>query len=216
MIVQHFEQYITILKEWLPKDASVAIAMNGKYAYYLPGIFPIPIEVDQNVEKCELAYEVSLKQTKIEKLIQDEQADESYYGIGYPIWIQDQKAVVIIALPPTITSSVENPLTFLTGKHNNCWSPIAVENISYIESLQKKTLFHNNKKSYQSSYTLKELTDLLPAYFIRIHRSYIVNIKNIKEISRDLSSTILITLFDNTTLPVSQTYAPKVRSVLGF
>lgn len=213
MIFQNVEQYISILKEWLPKDASVAIAVNGVYAYYLPGIYPIQIEVNEKVHKNDLAYEVSLKKTKIEKLIQHH---ESYYGIGYPICIQNQEAVVIIALPPANAQKIETPLTFLTGKQNDCWAPISVENIYYIESLQKKTLFHNNKKSYQTIYTLKELTNLLPTYFIRIHRSYIVNINNIKEISRDFSSTILITLSDNTTLPVSQTYAPKVRSILGF
>lgn len=216
MKVQNIEQYITILKEWLPKDASVAIAMEGKYVYYLPGIYPIHIEEGQEVDQCDLAYEVSLKQTKIEKLIQQAQPTESYYGIGYPIYIQNQQAVVIIALPPTSSEKERIPLTFLTGKYNDCWSPISVENISYIESLQKKTLFHNNKKPYQTIYTLKELTNLLPSYFIRIHRSYIVNIKNIKEISRDFSSTISITLSDNTTLPVSQSYVQKVRAVLGF
>ena len=52
--------------------------------------------------------------------------------------------------------------------------------------------------------------------FIRIHRSYIVNISYIKEISRDFSSNIQITLKDGTVLPVSQTYSANVRKKLGF
>lgn len=215
MKFQNIEQYTTILKEWLPKDASVAIAVNGVYTYYLPGMYPINIEVNQEVSKHELAYEVLKKKEKIEKLIQEEH-DFSYYGIGYPLSIQDEEAVVIIALPPASFTRTIDPLTFLTGKLNDCWAPIKIENIPYIESLQKKTLFYNNKKCYQTNYTLKELTQLLPNYFIRIHRSYIVNINNIKEITRDYSSTILITLSDNTTLPVSQTYVAKVRMILGF
>ena len=56
---------------------------------------------------------------------------------------------------------------------------LPIEEISHIESLQKKTWFYANDQGYQSIYTLKDLSYQLPNSFLRIHRSYIVNISYI-------------------------------------
>src|SRR5690606_28301000 len=101
-------------------------------------------------------------------------------------------------------------------RSDDCWFPVAVDKISHIESFQKKTWFYKTNESYQTIYTLKDLVDQLPNYFLRIHRSYIVNIQHILEISRDFSSNMMITLKNGTVLPVSQSYSAKVRKTLGF
>ncbi|MFJ7669728.1 LytTR family transcriptional regulator DNA-binding domain-containing protein, partial [Lysinibacillus sp. NPDC097195] len=51
-----------------------------------------------------------------------------------------------------------------------------MDKISYIESLQKRTWFYVETDQFKTSITLKELQMRLPPFFIRIHRSYIVNI----------------------------------------
>jgi DNA-binding LytR/AlgR family response regulator len=58
----------------------------------------------------------------------------------------------------------------------------------------------------------------LPVSFLRIHRSYIVNIDMINNIERGLSAPLSITLSTSKEqkLPVSQSYVREVRRRLGF
>lgn len=216
MIYENAERYIQILKEWIPKEASVAIATGGVYSYYLPGFHDIGIELGNSVQQGDIAKEVSMKKQKVERYIDNANDRAPYYGIGYPIVLEEKEAAVVIILPPTHSNTAKPTLTFLTGKHENRWCPVPIEEIAFIESLQKKTWFYNKDEAYQSIYTLKELEQSLPDQFLRIHRSYIVNIKEITEIARDFSSSILIKLKNGTTLPVSQTYTAQVRKTLGF
>lgn len=216
MIYENAKQYVKILKEWLPKEASVAIAVEGVYAYYAAGIHDIGIEIGTATQKGDIAFEVAKVKQKVERYIEQSNYRAPYFGIGYPITLANQDATVVIVLPPAHAATKKETLDFLTGKNEKCWCPIPVEEIAYIESLQKKTLFYNTDETYQSIYTLKELVQLLPSHFLRIHRSYIVNIKEITEISRDFSSNILITLKNGATLPVSQSYTSVVRKTLGF
>ncbi|CAM5568318.1 Transcriptional regulatory protein YpdB OS=Lysinibacillus sphaericus OX=1421 GN=ypdB_3 PE=4 SV=1 [Lysinibacillus sphaericus] len=94
--------------------------------------------------------------------------------------------------------------------------PVVIDKISYIESLQKKTWFYVEKEQFKTSITLKELQMRLPPFFIRIHRSYIVNIHFIKKMARDLTSNFIVTLKDGTELPVSQSYLNNLRNALEF
>lgn len=216
MIYENAEQYVKILKEWIPKEASVAIAVEGFYIYYVAGIHDIGIELGQAIQTGDIAYEITKKKIKIEQSVENSNYRAPYYGVGYPIHLAGKEAAVVIILPPAHAALSKKTLAFLTGRNEKYWRPVPVENIAYIESLQKKTLFYNTDETFQSIYTLKELAYLLPDEFLRIHRSYIVNIKEIAEISRDFSSNILITLRNGAILPVSQSYTGLVRKTLGF
>lgn len=216
MIHEKEDQYVQILKEWIPKEASVAIATEGIYTHYVPGIHDIGINVGKSVQQGDIANEVMTKKRKVEHYIEDSNYRASYYGIGYPIILGEKEAVIVIILPPFHQSDPTEVLTFLTGKFDDCWCPVLVDDIVYIESLQKKVWFYRKGEAYQSIYTLKELTTLLPNNFLRIHRSYIVNINQIVEISRDISSNIIITLTNGAVLSVSQSYSVPVRKALGF
>ena len=79
----------------------------------------------------------------------------------------------------------------MTGKQEDEWNPIPIEKVSYIESLQKKTWFYANKEPYKTNIPLKDLQLRLPDNFLRIHRSYIVNISFIDRITRDFSSNLM-------------------------
>lgn len=209
-------ELINVMKDWIPKEASIAVAADHAYLHYISGKHDIRIQKGQIIEKGSIAEAVFSKKCKVEKLMDDSIFGIPYYGIGYPIDIEENAGVLIIILPTTYHFLKQEPLSFLTGKNKDCWSPVAIEEISHIESLQKKTWFYTNDQSYNSIYTLKNLVYQLPHSFLRIHRSYIVNIIYIHEISRDFSSTMQITLKNGTVLPVSQTYAADVRKKLGF
>ena len=123
---------------------------------------------------------------------------------------------LIVILPPNYHVLRHEPFRFLTGKQEEEWCPVAIEEIAYIESLQKKTWFYVASEQFCTSYTLKDLQLRLPKTFLRIHRSYIVNIPSIQRISRDITSNLVLTLRDGTELPVGQTYMADVRKALGF
>ncbi|WP_438727442.1 LytR/AlgR family response regulator transcription factor [Parasphingorhabdus sp. DH2-15] len=69
-----------------------------------------------------------------------------------------------------------------------------------------RTLLHNA--------SLNEMEDALPATFLRIHRSHIVNIRFIQSLVRDASGTGTLQLQDSIALPVSRRIMPKVRQAL--
>ena len=216
MTNEDIQQLVSVMQDWIPKDASIAIAHDNRYLHYISGVHDIRIKKGQTVEKGSIAESVFKKGCRVEQLMDDSIFGVSYYGIGYPVDVNEEKAALVIILPTTYHFLKKQPLSFLTGRMNDSWCPIPLEQISHIESQQKKTWFYADDEMYSIIYTLKELSFQLPSNFLRIHRSYIVNISSIIDISRGFSSTMQLTLRDGTVLPVSQTYSNQVRTKLGF
>ncbi len=213
---ERYRQYMTILEDWIPKDAGVAVAVGGHYIYYVAGIHTIPIEQGQVVQKGSIAEHVISHRCKFEKVMDQSLIGIPYYGIGYPIDVDGEPGALVVILPPNYHVLRHEPFRYLTGKQEEDWSPIPIEQISHIESLQKKTWFYADDEQYSTNFTLKDLLLRLPKSYMRVHRSYIVNISYIDRISRDLSSNFVLTLKDGTELPVSQTYMSQLRKSLGF
>jgi len=210
------QQIFTFIKEWIPKEASFAIVIDSQYVYYHAGRYDIHLKVGHYIESAGIAEKTITNNYRTEALVEHSSTTVSYYGIGYPIQIKEQPAAVIIILPPDYFYQHKEPLHFLTGKTDDIWFPIALEQVAYIESHLKKTWFYSNGVCYSSIHTLKALDEKLPDSFLRIHRSYIVNIQYIQQITRDHSSNFLLTLKDQTILPVSSTYTNYFRTKLGF
>ncbi|MEK5145578.1 LytTR family DNA-binding domain-containing protein [Psychrobacillus sp. FSL K6-4615] len=214
--IEQLKQYSLIMEEWVPKEASIAIAARDQYIYYQAGGHDLHLKAGQKIHPNSVADLVLTKGCRIEAVLEDALFQVPYYGIGYPIEINGEKAALVVILPPHHAVPITSPYKFLTGKQEDEWKPISIEKVSHIESLQKKTWFYANKEPYKTSIPLKELQLRLPDNFLRIHRSYIVNISFIDRIVRDFSSNLLIQLQDGTELPVSQSYMTDVRAVLGF
>jgi hypothetical protein len=210
------EQYVSIIGDWIPKEAAIAIAVGGRYIYYLEGIQDIRLIEGQPVAPGSIADKVITKRLKVDKIMDNTLFGSPYYGIGYPIDLQGEPGALLVILPSNYHVLKHEPFRFLTGKQEDEWCPVPVEEIAYIESLQKKTWFYVDSEQYWTSHTLKDLQVRLPETFLRIHRSYIVNILAIERISRDITSNLLLRLRDGTELTVSQTYMTEVKKVLGF
>lgn len=210
------EQMGFIIGDWIPKEASIAIAVEGRYIYCKEGIQRLPIVEGQPVLAGSIADQVGKEGKRIEKLVDAAVAGWPYYGIGYPVQIGGMSGVLVVILPADYPLRQKEPLKFLTGKMEEAWRPVPVERISHIESSQKKTWFYAEEETYCSIHTLKNLRSQLPDYFLPVHRAYIVNIHYIEEISRDLASNLGLTLKDGSVLPISQNFAAEVRDRLGF
>ena len=65
------------------------------------------------------------------------------------------------------------------------------------------------------SATLNELEETLPATFLRVHRSHLINVMFVKALKRDASGTGTLSLADQIEVPVSRRIMPKVREALA-
>jgi two-component system, LytTR family, response regulator len=210
------DQYKVILEDWIPEDASIAIAVKNTFVYFGSGYHKISLKVGSPVPPDSVAYKVLQTNRKVDAVMDSSLFDTPYYAIGYPILLDGVRGALIIVLPPHFKINSPDTYRFLTGKQNEEWSPVPIEQISHIESLQKKTWFYKEGKQYKTSVTLKELQLRLPDIFIRIHRSYIINIYFIQTIYRDITSNFIVKMKDGTELPISQSYVNEIRKVLEF
>lgn len=208
-----------LIEDWVPKEASVAIAIGDKYVDYHAGLYDIQIYPGQLVPTGSITERVFRQKSRVEGLINDSVFGIPYYGVGYPIeGSKEYTGALTVILPPRYSSKKQSTLSFLTGKQDEFWMPIPVNQIIRIEGNQKKTWFYTADGQYSTIYTLKYLEENLPDSFLRIHRSYIVNVSFIHKISRDISSNLRVILKspDCSDLTISQTYLPRVRQTLGF
>lgn len=207
------------IKDWIPPEASVAFADKNQYLDYLSGIHDIQIRPGQPIPSGSITERVYQQRGRVESLVNESVFGIPYYGVGY--LIEDQNGLngaLTVILPPSYSLKKQSAFSFITGKQGEIWSPIPIEQIAYIESNQKKTWFYTTDGQYSTIQTLRALEQRLPSSFLRIHRSYIVNISFIQQLSRDLSSNLILKLKtpDCPELTVSQTYVPSVRRILGF
>ena len=69
-------------------------------------------------------------------------------------------------------------------KHVNSMVKVKIEDILYIEADRNYCRIFSNSKEYLVVMTLKEMDSKLPSrHFLRVHRSYIVNISQVKEVA---------------------------------
>ena len=85
---------------------------------------------------------------------------------------------------------------------------VSLKQIVYVESKSEYLKLHlDNGEKLMFLMSMKKLADILPAdSFLRIHRSYIVNMNKVQEISK-----MRIKLSDDTLLPISDMYKDELR-----
>ena len=88
---------------------------------------------------------------------------------------------------------------------------IPFEHISYVEASAKKVYVRTRKEEYGYYDTLDNLEQILPDFFERCHRGYIVNTHKVKKY---VGSENTIYLTDGSMIPVSRSYKGKMREVL--
>lgn len=109
----------------------------------------------------------------------------------------------------------EKYLTKFVIKSTGKISFINVDEINYIEAEGNYLTLHttNSKNLYRD--TITNISEMLnPEIFIRIHRSYIIKIENIKEMQSYFNSEYIITLKDNTKLKSGRSYKAEVEKLL--
>ena len=90
--------------------------------------------------------------------------------------------------------------SFITVRADRSNHQIKLNELIYLESLSDYVKIHYNDQSLTTRDTISSFEENLPETFVRIHRSYIVNLNYITEFSRK-SVTV-----GTTELPISRTY----------
>ena len=89
---------------------------------------------------------------------------------------------------------------------------IDVKNIRYIEGMSEyvRIFVEGEDKPVITLASLQKMEERLPTHFMRVHRSFIVNLRKITEVSR------LRIIFDkNTYIPVGDNYKEKFTEYIG-
>lgn len=108
------------------------------------------------------------------------------------------------------------PLRRMLVKDGTRVHVIPVEMIDYLEAQDDYVCIRAEGKKHLKQITLSELeADLDPKLFVRIHRSFILNIERISKIELYAKDSRVVILADGTRLHVSRTGYGKLRGLLN-
>ena len=104
---------------------------------------------------------------------------------------------------------------YLTYKRLGKIELLAIKQVQYLKAEGHYCeVFMHNHDSFLHDKSLDKLTNLLPDYFIRIHRSYAVAIDCIQSIKSEEGSKYWLTLKSGHRLPVGRTKAQAIKAIL--
>lgn len=116
-----------------------------------------------------------------------------------------------------LKSHIDEEIEFLDRvivKQNQKINIIPIEKVIYFEAQDDYVMIHNDDGKYLKQKTMKYFEDHLdPKDFVRIHRSYIVNISRVKEIELFDKDSYKAILKDGTKLSVSRSGYTKLKEI---
>ena len=93
---------------------------------------------------------------------------------------------------------------------------LPVEKIDYVQAQDDYVCFRCEGKEYLKEQTLGELeTSLDPAKFVRIHRSYVLNLERLARVELDERENRIAILQDGRKLPISRAGYARLGELLG-
>lgn len=100
-------------------------------------------------------------------------------------------------------------------KKNNNIIIVPIEDVKFIEAQDDYTAIHTSDSTFLKQQTMKFFEENLDsAEFVRIHRSHITKISQIKQLELYEKESYRVILKDGTKLPVSKTGYAKLKEVL--
>ncbi|HEX2535158.1 MAG TPA: LytTR family DNA-binding domain-containing protein [Chitinophagaceae bacterium] len=116
--------------------------------------------------------------------------------------------------PPAPATGVTEPLSTILVESGSRLVSLKVKEVICLEADRDYTWLHTAARSYLSNYGISQLEQRLSRPdFIRVHRSYMVNIHHIREVHRE-GSTAELTTSDNRVIHVSRTYMPELKKLI--
>ncbi len=119
-----------------------------------------------------------------------------------------------------LTEALEKAIEQLSESDKRCFNVtsknkiirIRFDNIKYIESYSRKIIIHETRRNTELLMKLDDFEKELPPYFLRIHKSYSVNMNMIRSINNNR-----IELFSGEVIPVAKAKYPEIKkNILAF
>lgn len=89
---------------------------------------------------------------------------------------------------------------------------IKITSIIMIEAMQGKAVLYTDQRQYESKSTLQFWEEKLVTYpFMRVHRSYVINLEKISEIEPWFNHTYQVTMETGQKVPVSRSFIKAFR-----
>jgi DNA-binding LytR/AlgR family response regulator len=113
--------------------------------------------------------------------------------------------------PPTATRMPAPEKTFFAGSQ----TPFAEKETTSVAIAATLALVMSQGKKHMKQQTISSLEACLnPKDFLRIHRSYVVNLQRVSKLEPYGKDSHVVTLTDGTRLPVSRSGYGRLRSLL--
>ena len=93
---------------------------------------------------------------------------------------------------------------------------IDIASFYYIESVDKRTFVYTKEECFECRQRLYELEEALGAYFLRISKAMIVNLKKIRGVKSDLSGRMEATLLNGEKIVISRSYVKEIKRRLDL
>ncbi|MBQ9262552.1 MAG: response regulator transcription factor [Prevotella sp.] len=112
--------------------------------------------------------------------------------------------------PPTTIVSSEDDSIFVKTDYRVV--KIAISDIRYIEGMSEYLKIHleSQPKPIVTLLSMKKMEEFLPSHFMRIHRSYIINLKKIQEVNKNR-----VIMDSETYLPIGDNYKDAFNDYLN-
>jgi two-component system, LytTR family, response regulator len=111
----------------------------------------------------------------------------------------------------------ENPINRVVTRKGNAINIIPVDKIRYVEAQDDYVMIYSSEGKSLKQQTMKYYEENLPKNdFVRIHRSYIVRIEEIKKIEPYSKDNHVAVLHSGDKLPVSRSGYKQLRDELNF
>ena len=121
------------------------------------------------------------------------------------------------SLEKVIADQPQKPLHVLTGKIGRSIHVLDISTVLYLEAKNKLIYAHTESNKYRIDGTLDNLEHrLIDGSFVRIHRSYLVNVKYMTELIPWFSGAYEIKLTSGVQLSVSRRRVKDVKTQLGI
>lgn len=119
------------------------------------------------------------------------------------------------ALSNEVKGNVEYINRIIVKKNQNVII-IPVEDVNYIEAQDDYVMIHCSTGKHLKQKTMKSFENLLdPKEFLRIHRSFLVNISRINKLESAEKDNYIVKLKDGTSLPLSKSGYAKIKEIMN-
>ena len=183
---------LDVIGELFSDEISIAVSNTTEYIYYRPSKrIDLKIMPGDPLKEGTIAYKALVTQQKVSEFIDRDMFGIPYHGMAVPFLHEGKMEGCVTAIYPALTDGK----SVVTVKTQDGWIPTPFAQVIYIEAKDKKTYVNSVGYSGTHKYSLQEFEYQLPKdYFIRCHRSFIVNVNHIKEIFPDTHSTFLLAI----------------------